>query len=53
VLLFNFGTTPFEVKKGDRIAQLLLEKITSPPVVEVADLGSTDRGAGGFGSTGK
>lgn len=43
----------FQVKKGDRIAQLLLEKIITPPVLEVDDLDSTERGAGGFGSTGK
>jgi dUTP pyrophosphatase len=40
------------VKKGDRVAQLILEKITTPPVVEVEDLDDTSRGAGGFGSTG-
>jgi len=53
VLLFNFGSTPFDVKKGDRVAQLLVEKIITPPVLEVDDLDATDRGAGGFGSTGK
>jgi len=52
VLLFNFGSQPFEFKTGDRIAQLILEKITTPEPEEVDDLDSTDRGAGGFGSTG-
>lgn len=40
------------VKVGDRIAQLVLERIVTPAVVQVDDLDTTDRGAGGFGSTG-
>lgn len=40
------------VKKGDRIAQLVLERIVTPDVVEVEDLDNTERGAGGYGSTG-
>ena len=40
------------VNKGDRVAQLVLEKIATPEVVEVEDLDSSDRGHGGFGSTG-
>ncbi len=40
------------VKQGDRIAQLILERIATPDVVEVEDLDSTDRGQAGFGSTG-
>lgn len=40
------------VNKGDRIAQLVLECIKTPPVDVVDDLDDTDRGAGGFGSTG-
>lgn len=43
---------PVAVKAGDRVAQLVLEKIAVPEVVEVADLDDTSRGAGGFGSTG-
>ena len=42
----------FTVKQGDRIAQLILERITTPDVVQVESLEDTDRGAGGFGSTG-
>jgi dUTP pyrophosphatase len=42
----------FAVKKGDRVAQLILERIVTPPVLEVDDLDDTARGAGGFGSTG-
>eukprot|EP00048_Salpingoeca_helianthica_P017544 m.237789 g.237789 ORF g.237789 m.237789 type:complete len:147 (-) comp21382_c0_seq1:169-609(-) len=52
VVLFNFNKIDFEVKKGDRIAQLLLEKIITPDVLILDDLDSTTRGAGGFGSTG-
>ena len=52
VILFNHGEKDFEVKKGDRVAQLILERITTPEVAEVEDLDATDRGAGGFGSTG-
>ena len=52
VILFNFGEEDFEVAPGDRIAQLILERIATPDVEVVADLDATDRGAGGFGSTG-
>ncbi len=52
VLLRNLGSQPFEVKQGDRIAQLILEKIITPDVTEVKDLDDTVRGNGGFGSTG-
>uniref|UniRef100_A0A7N0TXQ6 Deoxyuridine 5'-triphosphate nucleotidohydrolase n=1 Tax=Kalanchoe fedtschenkoi TaxID=63787 RepID=A0A7N0TXQ6_KALFE len=52
VILFNHSDVEFEVKEGDRIAQLILEKILTPEVVEVEDLDDTVRGAGGFGSTG-
>jgi len=40
------------VKKGDRIAQLILERIMTPEVEEVEELDSTIRGSGGYGSTG-
>ena len=52
VILFNFGEQDFEIKPGDRIAQLILEKISLSEVEEVDDLTVTERGAGGFGSTG-
>ena len=52
VILFNFSGVPFHVKKGDRIAQLIIEKISTPEVVEVIELDDTVRGEGGFGSTG-
>lgn len=52
VLLFNHAETDFEIKEGDRIAQLVLERIATPAVVEVQELAESTRGAGGFGSTG-
>ncbi|KAK8551866.1 hypothetical protein V6N13_120298 [Hibiscus sabdariffa] len=52
VILFNYSDVEFEVKVGDRIAQLIIEKIMTPDVLEVEDLDSTTRGGGGFGSTG-
>ncbi|XP_042680605.1 deoxyuridine 5'-triphosphate nucleotidohydrolase, mitochondrial isoform X2 [Centrocercus urophasianus] len=53
VVLFNFGKETFEVKKGDRIAQLICERIFYPELEEVQTLDDTERGEGGFGSTGK
>ncbi|EAU84606.1 dUTP pyrophosphatase [Coprinopsis cinerea okayama7 len=52
VLLFNLSDKDFEVNEGDRIAQLIIERIYTPEVQEVDDLEETVRGAGGFGSTG-
>ena len=52
MVLFNHGDQDFQVKMGDRIAQLILENIDTPPVEEVQDLDNTVRGSGGFGSTG-
>ena len=52
VLLFNFAPTEFKVNVGDRIAQLIIEKYTKTEVEEVVDLDQTERGEGGFGSTG-
>ncbi|KZZ95943.1 DeoxyUTP pyrophosphatase, dUTPase subfamily [Moelleriella libera RCEF 2490] len=52
ILLFNHAETDFDVKEGDRVAQLVIERIYTPEVVEVQELEETVRGAGGFGSTG-
>ncbi|ROT37318.1 dUTP pyrophosphatase [Sodiomyces alkalinus F11] len=52
VLLFNHSDTDFSVAEGDRVAQLVIERIYTPEVVEVAELEESVRGAGGFGSTG-
>ena len=43
----------FDIKKGDRIAQLVVAPVTPCEVVEVSAVGETDRGEGGFGSTGR
>ena len=52
VILFNTTDEPFAVRKGDRIAQLVIAAVVEAQVVEAAELGETERGAGGFGSTG-
>jgi dUTP pyrophosphatase len=52
VLLFNHSDKDFEVAKGDRVAQLVLERIYTPEIVEVKNLEESVRGEGGFGSTG-
>jgi len=50
--LFSPNAT-FEIKHGDRIAQMVVGKVADLPLVEVEELSSTERGAGGHGSTGK
>lgn len=52
VVLINHGTEPFVVNQGDRIAQLVITQITQVQFVPVDELQETNRGAGGFGSTG-
>ena len=52
VILFNHGHANFTINKGDRIAQLILERCETPEVEEVGAVEETGRGAGGFGSTG-
>jgi dUTP pyrophosphatase len=53
VLLLNTDRDePFTVQRGERIAQLVLVRIETPEVVEVHELALSERGAGGFGSTG-
>ena len=52
VLLFNHGDADFAVKPGDRVAQLILERIYTPEIEVVDELEESVRGAGGFGSTG-
>ena len=53
VCLFNRGSSKYEVKKGDKIAQLVILPCILPPLEEVENLNKTDRGAKGFGSTGR
>lgn len=52
VILINFGDKPFEVRRGDRIAQLVIAPVTRASWLEVDELDQTARGEGGFGSTG-
>ena len=52
VVLFNHGADKFIIHSGDRIAQLIIERIDLPDVREVDDLPTTARGAAGWGSTG-
>ena len=52
VILINHGSEDFAVRRGDRVAQLVLAPVTRAQWEEVADLDQTARGAGGFGSTG-
>ena len=53
VALHNHGKEPQEVCHGERIAQLLITPVYTPGFVEVPELTETQRGSGGFGSTGK
>lgn len=52
VLLFNLSDAPFNLSKGDRIAQMIVKKYEHVDVVEVETLEDSQRGVGGFGSTG-
>ena len=53
IILANLGGEPFEVRRGERIAQLVPAPVLKAAFREVASLGETSRGAGGFGSTGQ
>jgi dUTP pyrophosphatase len=52
VLLINLGREPFTVRRGDRIAQLVIARVENVEWEEAEDLAASERGAGGFGSTG-
>lgn len=51
-ILINHGTEPFEIRRGDRVAQLVVAPVVLGSWMEVAELDATARGEGGFGSTG-
>ena len=53
VLIFNFGDTTFEINRGDRIAQLICEKIEHPLIIETSKFTNTIRSNRGFGSSGR
>ena len=52
IILLNTGNEPFKIETGDRIAQGVVSKIPKAEILEVEELDETERGAGGFGSTG-
>ena len=52
VILVNLGSEPFRVEKGMKIAQIVVVPVSQAEIVEVHELDATERGAGGFGSTG-
>ena len=53
IILSNFGTAPFEVRRGDRIAQMVIAKVERAEIEIVTELGTSRRGSGGFGHTGR
>lgn len=53
VLLINLGESDYQVKKGDRIAQMIITPYLAPEIIRSVELPETDRGSGGWGSTGK
>jgi dUTP pyrophosphatase len=52
VILINHGSEPFTISSGDKIAQLVVASVTFGEFTEAAELGDSQRGTGGFGSTG-
>jgi dUTP pyrophosphatase len=53
VILINHGATPFPIKRGERIAQMVIAPVVQAQLVAVTTLSETGRGSGGFGSTGR
>jgi dUTP pyrophosphatase len=53
VVLVNHGDEPFRIEKGDRIAQLLVQRVERATFAAVSTIDETDRGEGGFGSSGR
>lgn len=53
VKLYNFGSDGYQVYKGDKIAQLIIQPYLTPEIESVTELEETDRGDNGFGSTGR
>lgn len=52
VVLANLGGEPFTIRRGDRIAQLVVASVSRVEVLEASEVSTTERGSGGFGSTG-
>lgn len=53
VILINHGSAAFTIKRGERIAQMVIAPVSQAELVKVQALGETERGSGGFGSTGR
>ncbi len=53
VVINTDSKEPFQIRRGDRIAQLVVQRVEEAAILQVDDLDETSRGAGGFGSTGK
>jgi dUTP pyrophosphatase len=53
VILINHGTEPFTIRRGERVAQMVIAPVVQATLIPVATLSETDRGSGGFGSTGR
>ena len=53
IILTNLGREPFQVRRGDRIAQMVIARVERAQVEIVAELSQTERGSGGFGHTGQ
>lgn len=53
IILLNTSKTPLDIAKGDRVAQMVIQKLPEVVITEVDSLDGSDRGLGGFGSTGK
>jgi dUTP pyrophosphatase len=52
IVMINWGAKPFTIKRGDRIAQIIISRVVRADIYEVKDLDMTSRGPGGFGHTG-
>ena len=53
VLLINHGDAPFSIRRGERIAQMVIAPVVQVELVPAVSLSATDRGSGGYGSTGR
>jgi dUTP pyrophosphatase len=53
VVLINHGSAPFVIRRGERIAQMVIAEVARAELAAVASLSATERGSGGFGSTGR
>jgi dUTP pyrophosphatase len=52
IILINHGKCPYTIKRGERIAQMVISQVTTVNLMEVTELDNTARGVGGFGHTG-